>query len=66
LQWALRLTDDLAEVEHANLLAALVWAVAQGRTGAVDHLVDVLARLYDRRAHVDGSRRWLRAACIAG
>ncbi|CAA9214959.1 MAG: hypothetical protein AVDCRST_MAG10-337 [uncultured Acidimicrobiales bacterium] len=66
LEWALRLTDDLAEIEHANLLAALAWAVSQRRTGAVDHLVAVLARLYDRRAHVDGSRRWLRAGCTAG
>ena len=66
LEWALGVTDDMAGLEHANLFAALAWALSQGQTGAVDHLVDVLARLCDRRAHVDGSRRWLRAGCAAG
>ena len=65
LEWALGVTDDMAEAEQANLLAARAWALSQGRMGAVDRLVDVLARVCDRRAHVDGSRRWLRAGCAA-
>ena len=66
LEWALGVTEDMAEAEQANLFAALAWALSQRRTSAADHLVDVLARLCDRRAHVDGSRRWLRAGWAMG
>jgi len=50
---------DRCEQEHANLRAALGWAVAQGQAGPAQAAAGALWRFWQQRGHLTEGRQWL-------
>jgi non-specific serine/threonine protein kinase len=57
---------DRVEAEHANLRAALAWAIAQGGSDVALRLAGCLWRFWFFRGHFTEGRQWLEAALSAG
>jgi predicted ATPase/class 3 adenylate cyclase len=50
---------DRCEQEHANLRAALRWAIDRGRAGPAQAAAGALWRFWQQRGHLTEGRRWL-------
>jgi predicted ATPase/class 3 adenylate cyclase len=50
---------DRCELEHANLRAALRWAIDAGETGRAQEAAGAISRFWQRRGHLTEGRRWL-------
>jgi predicted ATPase len=50
---------DRCEQEHANLRAALRWAIDQGEAGPAQAAAGALWRFWQQRGHLAEGRRWL-------
>jgi predicted ATPase/class 3 adenylate cyclase len=53
---------DRCEQEHANLRAALGWAVDQGQAGPAQAAAGALWRFWQQRGHLTEGRQWLAEA----
>jgi predicted ATPase/DNA-binding CsgD family transcriptional regulator len=57
---------DLIDAEHANLRAALSWAVRRGETTIGLRIAGALERFWDHRGYYAEGRRWLAALLDGG